>query len=159
MSAVNEEEQLKNDQEEADPKVVLHCQHALQSTSADIVVRSPSGDTDIVVLMVSLIRDQMQKVFIDNGSGKNRTVIKIADIDISQQKKMAIIGFHAFTRCDYNSSFFRKGKEKCWKISSKYQRFEEAFELLGSSVSITNETFSTLEEFVCYLYGYINQRV
>ena len=39
------------------------------------MVRSPSGDTDILTLFVAHdFRDT--KVFIDNGTGKNRKIIK-----------------------------------------------------------------------------------
>ena len=34
---------------------------------------------------------------------------------INEQGKEALIGFHAITGNDYISSFFGKGKRKCWK--------------------------------------------
>ena len=46
LPSVSEKQELTSDQENT--KVVLHCLHALQSTVNDVVVGSPSGDTDII---------------------------------------------------------------------------------------------------------------
>ena len=49
---------LVSNQEEADTKVILHCHHILnESTDSIITLRSPSGDTDIIVIAVSLVKD------------------------------------------------------------------------------------------------------
>ena len=40
---------------------------------------------------------------------------------INEQGKEALIGFHAITGNDYISSFFGKGKRKCWK--KLYQKY------------------------------------
>ena len=62
---------LVSNQEEADTKVILHCYHILnESTNSIVTVRSPSGDTDIIVLAVSLLKDFDDGVLLDNGSGK-----------------------------------------------------------------------------------------
>ena len=45
---------LKSNQEEAGSKVILHCLDALKEPEATVVPRSRSGDTDIMVLAVSL---------------------------------------------------------------------------------------------------------
>ena len=95
LTDVIEEHTLNSDQEEADTKVVLHCLHALQSSdSNDIIVRSPSGDTDIIVLLISLITENTERVFIDSGCGKN-----LSDVYMGNDKKCSLIGFHAFTGC------------------------------------------------------------
>ena len=45
------EAKLISNQEEADTKIVLHCCHALsRHPPKKILVRSPSGDTDILVI-------------------------------------------------------------------------------------------------------------
>ena len=68
-------EELSSDQEEADTKLILHCHHAMNSMEK-VVLRSPSGDTDILVLaLASLERDT---VYLDygNGIGKAWNMVK-----------------------------------------------------------------------------------
>ena len=54
---------LKSNQEEADMKVILHAMNVIRS-SGNVVVRSPSGDTGIMVLALALI-DDLAKVYFD----------------------------------------------------------------------------------------------
>ena len=93
-------------------------------------------------------------VFLDYGSGKNRKCCWLNNIKMSTSEKAALIAFHAFTGNDYLSSFFRKGKSVCWKVTKQHVKFETAFKLLGISWDLSEETFSMLEEFTWYLYGY-----
>ena len=69
------------------------------------------------------------------------------------KKKLALLGFHATTGNDYVSSFFRRGKEKSWKIVKKYSRFTTMFANLGNSWEASEEDLKLLEKFVCHLYG------
>ena len=46
---------LNSNQIEADTKIALHCNHALQNVSGLFVVRSPSGDVDIMIMLLQLI--------------------------------------------------------------------------------------------------------
>ena len=54
---------LKSNQEEADTKVILHAMNVIRS-SGNVVLRSPSGDTGIMVLALALI-DDLAKVYFD----------------------------------------------------------------------------------------------
>ena len=72
QSNIQEEELLTSNQEEADTKVILHGLHALASQTGDIIIRSPSGDTDILVLMVALLKENTERVILDYGCGQNR---------------------------------------------------------------------------------------
>ena len=56
------EAELISNQEEADTKMVLHCCHALsRHSSKKILVRSPSGDTDILaILLTKLLEHQLR---------------------------------------------------------------------------------------------------
>ena len=63
---------LSSNQEEADSKVVLHAVYALNKSPAKmVIIRSPSADTDIVVLALGIIEDR-QRVYFDQGNGVNR---------------------------------------------------------------------------------------
>ena len=72
----------------------VHCQYILNTQEyAHNVIRSPSGDTDIIIISVSLLNSD-----------------HIDKMKINGQEKEALIGFHAITGNDYVSSFFGKGK-------------------------------------------------
>ena len=60
---------------------------------------------------------------------------------------------YAFAGNDYVSCFFKKGKEMCWKLVRKYEKFERCFINLGMESSFSSSLFSTLQEFVSMLYG------
>ena len=88
----------------------LHCKHALERhQSMQIIVRSPSGDIDILVLLLCTMTTQSQ-IFLDFGTGMHKKGLTLSDIEMDARKKRCLIGFHAFTGNDYLSSFFRKGK-------------------------------------------------
>ena len=71
--------------EEADTKIVLHCCHALtRHPSKKILVRSHSGDTDILVILLNKLVEHQDRVYLDYGSGKHRKGFWLADIDLSE---------------------------------------------------------------------------
>ena len=47
------------------------------------------------------------------------------------------------------SSFFKREKEKCWKLMRKSRKFEVTFGKLGKEWELTDELFSHLEELIC----------
>ena len=52
---VYKENELSCNQEEADTKVALHCSHALNCfNEMKVIVRSPSSDTNILVIILSV---------------------------------------------------------------------------------------------------------
>ena len=54
---------LSSDKEEADTKVILHCHDALiENSNGSIILRSASGDTDILVLAVAHLYNKKQRV-------------------------------------------------------------------------------------------------
>ena len=63
------------------------------------------------------------------------------------------IDFHVFTGNAYVSSFYRKGKAMCWKVLEKHPKYVVAFQDLGPSWDLKDETIELLEEYVCELYG------
>ena len=91
--------ELSSNQEEADTKVILHCHHSLQeSPNSKVVLRSPSGDTDIFVLASSLL--DPTRIYLDYGKGKLRKGFWLNQLNIDEQLKIPLIGFHAFTGND-----------------------------------------------------------
>ena len=112
LSSVSNLEDLCSNQEEADTKVALHTLHALtQSLTSRVHLRSPSADTDILVIVLALV-SYPDRVYYDYGVVKNSCVV-LADFDIPISDKNALVGFHSVTGNDYTSAFFSKGKGKC----------------------------------------------
>ena len=120
-----------------------------------MVIRSPFAETDVFVIAVALLSSP--RVYWDFGVGKHRKGLWLEKIQISDDLKKYLIGFHAFTGNDYVSSFFRKGKSTCYKVMKGNNEFREAFASLGDNWNVTEETSAELEKFVCKLYGY-NER-
>ena len=140
---------LKSDQEEADTKVIHHYLDALKEPETTVVLRSHSGDTNIMVLDVALIiRD------CDYGNGKNRKAICLADIIMNENEKDALFGFHAFSGNDNISGFFRKGRSSGWKCTVKTEKFAQLFADFSKSCELEESHLLLLEEFLCNLYGY-----
>ena len=99
-------ETLLSNHEEADTKVITHAIKYLSSSNEkNVLIRSPSGDADIIVLCVSLLYTYKERVFIDNGTGKSRKLIWLGGINLSHEKCKALLGMHAFTGNGYFSSF------------------------------------------------------
>ena len=74
-----------------------------------VMVRSPSGDIDILVLFV-LHCFGSNVLFIDNSRGNSIKIFDFKPPTLSILQRRALSGVHAFSRNDYISSFFGKGK-------------------------------------------------
>lgn len=145
-------ENLVSNQEEADTKVVLHAMDALEC-EGNVCIRSPSGDTDILVIAVGLLAGN-SRVLIDTGNGDGRKKIWLDSITLTPEQQNALIGFHAFTGNDYVSAFFRKSKQICWdKMNDVNNDWTEIFASLGDEWILSNDQKSNFEKFVCHLYS------
>lgn len=144
-------EYLASDHEEADTKLVALAHAANVPPGDTIMIRSHSGDIDILALFVA--HGFAVKVLIDNGTGKARKIIDVTSSTLDLEKRKALIGLHAFSGNDYVSSFFRKGKKAFWKAMLKRQEYIRLFAELGSSPQVPDHISQGLEKFVCALYG------
>ena len=93
------------------------------------MVRSPSGDIDILVLF--LLHDDDIRVLVENGTGNARKKIDIHSARLSIEKRRALAGIHASSRSDYVSSFFQEGKTQVWKKILKNPQFIQGTWKLG----------------------------
>ena len=84
--------------------------------------RSPSGDTDIIVLIILNEFDGIT-ILIDNGAGKSRKIIDISTSLLCQQKRKTLAAVHAFSGNDYVSSFFQKVKKVMSKLVLQNDEF------------------------------------
>ena len=149
-------ESLCSNQDEADTKLLLHTKHVLDNDDSKLVlVRSPSGDVDIQVLFIStfLVESEQKRIYIDFGSGKSRKILHLSSVDMSDDLKSALTGFHAFTGNDYLSCIFRKSKKLCWKALVKSNKFIQMFKELGNQLQLKEELVLLLEEYICCLFG------
>ena len=82
---------------------------------------------------------QAEGMWVDYGTGDHCHIFKLNSINTDDEKKLALLGLHASTGNDYVSSFFRRKKEKSWKIIEKYSRFTTMFANLGNSWETSEE--------------------
>ena len=100
---------LNSDHEGDDTKLVASVCAVNVPSEESIMVRSASGDIDILTLFVAHdFRDT--KVFIDNGTGKKRRIIEVTSSKLSAEKMKALTGVHAVSGNDYVFSFFSEGQ-------------------------------------------------
>lgn len=64
----------------------------------------------------------------------------------------SLSGFHAFTGCDFNPAFFRKGKQRPLKLLLLSEQFQSAFAELSNEDCDRLTVFRNIEKFVCSLY-------
>ena len=85
---------------------------------------------------------------------QHRRFIGINDLvdKIDNDVLIALPGLHAFTGCDYASSFLNKGKIKPMDIMMKNEEFLDALAKLGSG-PLSDTTLKACEKYVCNLYG------
>ena len=103
---VKESYHLTSNQEEADTKVVLHSMDVLNSPYMFIYLRLPSGDTNILILALDIIRHHKERVFYDYGNGDHRRSIWLSSLEMDENHRDALNCFHSFTGTDYTSTFF-----------------------------------------------------
>ena len=132
--------------------MILHSLDVLNNTDMFVYLHSPSGDIDILVLALGIIRDHKERVFYDYGNGSYRRSIWLSSLEMDENHRDALIGFHSFTGTDFTSAFFRKGKKRCWSVMQSNDRFIQAFTVLGSNWNINQNLECPLEEYVCSLY-------
>jgi len=149
-------ESLCSSQEEADTRIILHCQHidnTIESTDIPIVVHSP--DTDVLVLLVSYAATVSTHLIFETGTGNNRRLVDVTGIAEALDSSLgtALPALHAFTGCDYTSSFVRRGKVKPFQIMAMNEDFTETFGQLGLSDTVDEDTQKVIEQFVCAIYG------
>ena len=86
--SISTEDRLVSNQEEADTKVLLHCLHSLTcNQEKNVIVRSPSGDVDITVIMTSKLLNNADRVFLDYGTGIHRKGMWLSDVDMPEPGK------------------------------------------------------------------------
>ena len=93
--------------------------------------------------------------FIDTGNGSNRRLTDVTGYAsrLSIERCSALLGLHAFTRCDIISCFKGIGKVKPIKALDKNDHFELPLSQIGRTFSVSADLEVELEEFVCLLHS------
>ncbi|XP_071477249.1 uncharacterized protein [Diadema antillarum] len=147
--------------EEADTRITVHLQHAVERGSRKIVIRTV--DTDVLVILIG----QFPSLFIEHpdidiwvafGVGKNFCHYNINNIckHLGDDKSRALPLFHAYTGCDTTSCFLGKGKKSAWRVWKSYPEVTQAFlhfvDHPFQAVDVSSEHISCLERFTVLMY-------
>lgn len=96
-------------------------------------------------------------IFMEDGIGNKKRCIDICQLyaELGLSLSLSLPGFHALTGCDYNPSFFKRGKKKPFKILKKNIEYQEALKHLRKAYIFerSTEVFEIIEKFVCEIYG------
>lgn len=148
------EQTLFSSQEEADTRIILHCLHIRDNEPEEmkVVVRSP--DTDVLVLLIYYSREINRAVLFDTGVGNKRRLLSVNDIANNKGDIVKVLpAFHCFTGCDTTSAFVRRGKTSPLKILEKHPEYIPAFSALGQDHECCEDMLTSLEKYVCHMYG------
>jgi hypothetical protein len=97
---------VESTQEKTDSRVVLYCFYGKQQGYRNIRIRSP--DTDIFFILLHYTLElQGVTILFDTGTGNKKRLIDITKLAQQYQQELctALLGLHAFTRCDTTSAF------------------------------------------------------
>lgn len=139
--------QLESNHEEADTRLLLHAQHAALAQYDPVIIKA--SDTDVEVLAVHF-QEYIPAQLILSTATRIVDVKKLAQ-DLGPTIASALLGFHAFTGCDTVSSFVNKGKTAAFGMLNRH-KYQSAFQDIGETFTVSSETCSLFEEFVCDLY-------
>ena len=90
----------------------------------------------VFLLMVAMEQNFSADLYFMTGNQNQSKIISLKKVcdEVGSEICNSIIGFHAFTGCDFVSSFYGKGKRKAWKVLSDNTKSKEAFESLETKL-------------------------
>ena len=100
--------------------------------------------------LISLNAEINSNVFNYSGGRYNGKLLSINVTNLKEGQTKAIVGFHFFIGTDQSSSFFVKGKVRCWKIDQDYL---STYFNLRKEFEMTDDLTKELEEYISYLFG------
>ena len=116
-------------------------------------------DTDVLIIALGSLHllAEGKQVWIET---RLVTKNKLRYININQIHNHFGVGFytarpafHAFSGCDYTTSFNRKGKIRPMKLLEKNEIVQQVFSKLHDWDAITEEDIQIVEGLVCAMYG------
>nr|XP_046476690.1 uncharacterized protein LOC124216338 isoform X2 [Neodiprion pinetum] len=88
------------------------------------------------------------------GVGNSQRFVNVREMYNKLGEKLcnALPAFHALTGCDYNPSFYRKGKNRPFTMLRNSDRYIAAFESISDlNTGDLSAVYTVIEEFVCLL--------
>lgn len=94
--------------EEADSKTIYHA-YSITDPS-NIIIKS--SDIDILIMVGNMVWLKNLSSHIWCLTGNHKMFINVTKIyeELGELLTKSLVGFHAFTACDFNPAFFNKGK-------------------------------------------------
>lgn len=96
------EEALHSKQEEADTKMFLSCQHAVQQFSIENICIA-TVDSDVAILSI-YYKDRFQcDLFVEIGSKSKKRILSVSKVfdNIGEEMSDALPALHAMSGCDF----------------------------------------------------------
>jgi len=143
-------------QEEGDTRVFLHVQDMVRNGIRLVKLRTV--DTDVIVIGLSLFEmiTDLQELWIDFGTGKNRRFYAIHELyhNLGADKAKALAFFYAFTGCDQVSFFSNCGKTKAWNSWNHFSEITATFKMLSTLPTVEDvcRSMPVIERFVALMY-------
>lgn len=98
-----------------------------------IIVRSP--DIDVFVLLIYYSDFMNGTLLFDTGAGNKWRLIAVNDTAACVVRDVcnALLGFHAFTGCDFTRAFVCKGKKRPYSLMKSNRLYVDTMQNLGNS--------------------------
>ena len=129
--------------------------------NSNVVIRT--ADTDVLIIALGFISQiPAYTIYHHNLGLEVRLYSKNTLRYINANKLYGKIGdplckslpaYHAFTDCDYTTSFSQKEKVCPLKYFKKNETMQEVFCSIGFDEKVSEESFSTTKHYVCTIYG------
>jgi hypothetical protein len=147
--------------EEADTRIMVHIQHAVDQGAKTFLVRTV--DTDVVVILAGLYfqlvtNQQLCDLWVAFGMGKKFRFYHINNIceNLGEPRSRALPVFHALSGCDTTSAFHGKGKKSAWQTWQVYSDVTATFANLARNpftlLDVDSNDFQKIERFTVLLY-------
>ena len=153
-STFTDKSYMNSDQEEADTKLILHAADATACGATWIDICSP--DTDVFILAIRRYPELCINSNFVTGTSKNQRTIQLGKIyeALGPLRAAALPGLHALSGSDNTGSFAGKGKHTFWKaFQAASDSIVSALASLGTTIELSNNTYETIEEFICKVYA------
>ncbi|XP_046481702.2 uncharacterized protein [Neodiprion pinetum] len=143
--------------EEADSKIIFHACSIIDQSN--IVIRG--SDTDILIIMLGNmvnLKNPSSHIWMLTGTGNNERFIDVSKIytELGPLLAKSLIGFHAFTGCDFNPAFYNRGKKKPFTLLKNNVEFQKAFAAFGD-IGLTEDTIrelcNVIQKYTCSMYN------
>lgn len=139
--------------EEADTKIIYHLCKVNRAASVMIIC----SNTDILVILLGNYHKihEGTTVWISTGTKKNYKMLNVTKLheELGDSVCKSLPAFHAFTGCDYNSSFYNKGKLRPFKKLCDSIEYLHLFENFGDKLENLEDDFNKVQTFVCDIYN------